>query len=49
MTKNTFVVEVAFKIYLQSFSKAMTNREKEGKMEIQKFEYFKKKKSIWMK
>ena len=28
-----------FKIYFQSSSKAMANRKKDGKMEIQKFEY----------
>ena len=33
-----------FKIYLQSSSKVMTDREKEGRMEIQKFEYLKSKK-----
>ena len=30
---------INFKIYLPSTSKAMTDREKQGKMEIQKSEY----------
>ena len=34
-----------FKIYFLSSSKAMANKKKEGKMEIQKFEYLENKPS----
>ena len=34
------------KIYLQSSSKAMVDREKKGKMEIHKFEYLENEKSF---
>ena len=37
---------INFKIYLQSASEAMADREKEGKTEIQKLEYLEKEKSF---
>ena len=37
---------ITFKIYLGSTSKAMADRKKEGKMEIQKLEYLENEKSF---